>query len=145
MEQGRPAQDAGRPCGVATGTTVAQTGLIAFVGLAAPHLVRQVVKTTHGRLIVLASLMGAVLLTSTEILARGLMAPQELPVKKLAGGLVVGHFLMRCFVHGAWQRSQHFFQFSTDRRQYRHPAIKTSGRLGKPRVLQVAEKGLKSC
>jgi iron complex transport system permease protein len=39
---------------LATGTAVAQTGLIAFVGLAAPHLVRSiVVKTTHGRLIVL--------------------------------------------------------------------------------------------
>ena len=36
---------------LATGTAVAQTGLIAFVGLAAPHLVRSVVKTTHGRLI----------------------------------------------------------------------------------------------
>ena len=46
---------------LATGTAVAQTGLIAFVGLAALHLVRSVVKTTHGRLIGLASLMGAVL------------------------------------------------------------------------------------
>ncbi|MFZ3221146.1 MAG: iron chelate uptake ABC transporter family permease subunit, partial [Rhodoferax sp.] len=35
---------------LATGTAVAQTGLIAFVGLAAPHLVRSVVKTTHGQL-----------------------------------------------------------------------------------------------
>ncbi|RYY51791.1 MAG: iron ABC transporter permease, partial [Comamonadaceae bacterium] len=38
---------------LATGTAVAQTGLIAFVGLAAPHLVRSVVKTTHAGLIVL--------------------------------------------------------------------------------------------
>ena len=72
---------------LATGTAVAQTGLIAFVGLAAPHLVRSVVKTTHGRLIGLASLMGAVLLTTADILARGLMAPQELPVGVLTAVL----------------------------------------------------------
>ncbi len=72
---------------LATGTAVAQTGLIAFVGLAAPHLVRSVVKTTHGRLIVLSSLMGAVLLVAADILARWLMAPQELPVGVLTAVL----------------------------------------------------------
>ena len=72
---------------LATGAAVAQTGLIAFVGLAAPHLVRSVVKTTHGRLTLLASLMGAVLLTSADILARGLVAPQELPVGVLTAVL----------------------------------------------------------
>ena len=35
---------------LATGTAVAQTGLIAFVGLAAPHLVRAAVSVPHGRL-----------------------------------------------------------------------------------------------
>ncbi len=78
---------------LATGTAVAQTGLIAFVGLAAPHLVRSVTKTTHGRLIVLSSLMGAVLLTSADILARGLIAPQELPVGVLTAILGGGYLL----------------------------------------------------
>lgn len=72
---------------LATGTAVAQTGLIAFVGLAAPHLVRSVVKTTHGRLIVLASLMGAVLLMAADTLSRWLIAPQELPVGVLTAVL----------------------------------------------------------
>jgi iron complex transport system permease protein len=78
---------------LATGTAVAQTGLIAFVGLAAPHLVRSVVKTTHGRLIGLASLMGAVLLTAADILARWLVAPQELPVGVLTAVLGGGYLL----------------------------------------------------
>ena len=78
---------------LATGTSVAQTGLIAFVGLAAPHLVRSVVKTTHGRLIVLSSLMGAVLLTAADILARWLIAPQELPVGVLTAVLGGGYLL----------------------------------------------------
>ncbi len=72
---------------LATGTAVAQTGLIAFVGLAAPHLVRSVVKTTHDKLILLSSLMGGVLLLAADTLARGLIAPQELPVGVLTAVL----------------------------------------------------------
>lgn len=78
---------------MATGTAVAQTGLIAFVGLAAPHLVRSVVKTTHGKLIMLSSLMGATLLTAADILARWLIAPQELPVGVLTAVLGGGYLL----------------------------------------------------
>ncbi len=78
---------------LATGTAVAQTGLIAFVGLAAPHLVRSVIKTTHGRLIVLSSLTGAVLLTAADILARGVITPQELPVGVLTAVLGGGYLL----------------------------------------------------
>jgi iron complex transport system permease protein len=76
-----------------TGTAVAQTGLVAFVGLAAPHLVRSVVKTTHGRLIVLSSLVGAVLLSAADILSRWLIAPQELPVGVLTAVLGGGYLL----------------------------------------------------
>ena len=72
---------------LATGSAVAQTGLIAFVGLAAPHLVRSVVKTTHGRLIVLSTAMGGLLLMAADLLARWLVAPQELPVGVLTAVL----------------------------------------------------------
>ncbi len=78
---------------LATGTAVAQTGLIGFVGLAAPHLVRSVTKTTHGRLIILSSLMGGVLLMAADTLARGLLAPQELPVGVLTAVLGGGYLL----------------------------------------------------
>jgi len=78
---------------LATGTAVAQTGLIAFVGLAAPHLVRSVAKTTHGRLILLSSLMGGVLLMAADMLARWLIAPQELPVGVLTAMLGGGYLL----------------------------------------------------
>lgn len=72
---------------LATGTAVAQTGLIAFVGLAAPHLVRSAVKTTHARLIVLSTAMGGLLLMAADQLARWLIAPQELPVGVLTAVL----------------------------------------------------------
>ncbi len=78
---------------LATGAAVAQTGLIAFVGLAAPHLVRSIVKTTHGRLLVLSSLMGAVLLMAADILARWVIAPQELPVGVLTA-VMGGSYLL---------------------------------------------------
>jgi iron complex transport system permease protein len=72
---------------LATGAAVAQTGLIAFVGLAAPHLVRSIAPTPNGRLIVLASLMGGLLLMTADVLARWLVAPQELPVGVLTAVL----------------------------------------------------------
>jgi iron complex transport system permease protein len=78
---------------LATGTAVAQTGLIAFVGLAAPHLVRSVVKGTHSRLMLLASLMGGALLMAADLLARWFIAPQELPVGVLTAVLGGGYLL----------------------------------------------------
>lgn len=78
---------------LATGTAVAQTGLIAFVGLAAPHLVRAMVKVSHRWQVVLASLMGAVLLSVADQLARWLIAPQELPVGVLTAVLGGGYLL----------------------------------------------------
>ncbi len=78
---------------LATGTAVAQTGLIAFVGLAAPHVVRSLVKVAHGRLVFLSSLMGGTLLMAADLLARGAMAPQELPVGVLTAVLGGGYLL----------------------------------------------------
>ncbi len=72
---------------LATGAAVAQIGLIAFVGLASPHLVRSIVKTTHARLLVLSALMGGLLLMAADVLARWVIAPQELPVGVLTAVL----------------------------------------------------------
>ncbi len=78
---------------LASGTAVAQTGLIAFVGLAAPHLVRSLVRAAHAWLLLLSSLMGGVLLMAADLLARGLIAPQELPVGVLTAVLGGGYLL----------------------------------------------------
>jgi len=78
---------------LATGAAVAQTGLIAFVGLAAPHVVRAIVTTRYAWLLVLASLMGALLLSLADLLSRGLVAPQELPVGVLTA-ILGGGYLM---------------------------------------------------
>lgn len=65
---------------LATGSAVAQCGLVAFVGLVAPHLVRRAVTVTHGALIALAALAGGVLLLAADVAARSVVVPQELPV-----------------------------------------------------------------
>jgi iron complex transport system permease protein len=78
---------------LATGTAVAHTGLIAFVGLAAPHLVRAIVNVRYAWLLPLASLMGALLLSLADLFARGLIAPQELPVGVLTA-ILGGGYLM---------------------------------------------------
>ena len=72
---------------LATGTAVAQTGLIGFVGLVAPHLVRGLARSTHGPLLVLSALAGGLLLMAADIAARVLIAPQELPVGVLTAVL----------------------------------------------------------
>jgi len=78
---------------LATGAAVAQTGLVAFVGLAAPHLVRSWVVVSYKWLVLLASLMGAVLLLAADLLARWLLSPQEMPVGVLTAVLGGGYLL----------------------------------------------------
>ena len=78
---------------LATGAAVAQVGLIAFIGLVAPHLVRAAVKPTHRWLLLLAALTGGVLLLAADVLARWLLAPQELPVGVLTAVLGGGYLL----------------------------------------------------
>jgi len=78
---------------LATGAAVAQVGLVAFVGLVAPHLVRGIVKPTHGWLVFLAALMGGALLLAADVLARWLLAPQELPVGGVTALLGGGYLL----------------------------------------------------
>jgi iron complex transport system permease protein len=81
-----------------TGAAVAQVGLVAFVGLAAPHVVRRLVVVSHGALLALSALAGGLLLLAADVVARSVLAPQELPVGVLTaagGGIVLLHLLRR--------------------------------------------------
>jgi iron complex transport system permease protein len=75
---------------LATGAAVAQAGIVAFVGLVAPHLVRALCPLRHGWLLVLSALAGGALLLAADVIARLVIRPQELPaglVTALLGGL----------------------------------------------------------
>jgi len=65
---------------LATGCAVAQTGLVAFVGLAAPHLVRKFSGGRQRIQLLFSCLGGGILLLSSDLLARTLFAPIEIPV-----------------------------------------------------------------
>lgn len=63
-----------------TGTLVAATGAIGFVGLIVPHAVRSVLGVRHARLLPASFFAGAVLLVWADLIARTLLPAQELPV-----------------------------------------------------------------
>jgi iron complex transport system permease protein len=82
---------------LATGAAVAHIGLVAFVGLAAPHLVRSLVRCTHAWRLLLSALMGGALLVLADVTARVLLAPQELPVGVLTAVLGGGYLLWHVY------------------------------------------------
>jgi iron complex transport system permease protein len=60
---------------------VAVAGPIGFIALIAPHMVRALLRTTDARQVLpISALVGAVLLTSADLLAREIFSPAELPV-----------------------------------------------------------------
>lgn len=61
------------------GVAVAVSGVVAFVGLIVPHLVRLLIGPDHRYLIPGSALLGAVLLLLADTGARTLMSPAELP------------------------------------------------------------------
>jgi len=65
---------------LATGTAVALTGPIGFIGLIVPHIVRLAIGPDHRWLIPACALGGATLLVLADLLARTLAAPAEIPV-----------------------------------------------------------------
>jgi iron complex transport system permease protein len=65
---------------VAVAAGVAFTGLIGFVGLVVPHLMRLACGSDHRIVLPGAALLGAALLVIADLLARSLAAPAELPV-----------------------------------------------------------------
>lgn len=65
---------------VLASVTVSLTGVIGFIGLIVPHLVRLLVGADHRRLVVPVALGGALLLVLADTCARTLAAPAEIPV-----------------------------------------------------------------
>ncbi|WP_439676739.1 FecCD family ABC transporter permease [Embleya sp. MST-111070] len=65
---------------LATASAVAISGLIGFVGIVVPHLVRRFVGGSYRRVLPMSLLCGATFLVLTDVLARTLTAPGELPI-----------------------------------------------------------------
>ena len=78
---------------LATGFAVAQTGLIAFVGLAAPHLVRHLSGGRQRAQLLLSTISGGILLLGSDLLAKSIFAPLEIPVGIVTAVLGGGYLL----------------------------------------------------
>jgi iron complex transport system permease protein len=76
-----------------TAMAVSQAGLIAFVGLVSPHLVRRYAPASHGYHTLASAGVGGCLLLGADVLSRLILAPQELPVGVLTALLGGGYLL----------------------------------------------------
>jgi iron complex transport system permease protein len=65
---------------ILTGAAVALTGAVGFVDLIAPHLARKIVGAKHQYVIPMAVILGGSLLVVTDLIARTILSPTELPV-----------------------------------------------------------------
>ncbi|MDY6992488.1 MAG: iron ABC transporter permease [Pseudomonadota bacterium] len=85
------------------GTSVAVAGVIGFVGLVVPHLLRLLIGPDHRRLLPATILLGASLLLAADGLARRVLAPAELPI-----GIVTALLGAPFFLGLLWQQRRHY-------------------------------------
>jgi iron complex transport system permease protein len=79
---------------LATSVSVTTVGVIGFIGLVVPHLIRIVAGSDHRIVVPASALAGGVLLVIADTLARTLLAPRQLPVGALTAALGVPLFLI---------------------------------------------------
>ncbi|WP_096087378.1 FecCD family ABC transporter permease [Agaribacterium haliotis] len=91
---------------IIVGSAVAISGVIMFIGLVVPHLIRLICGPDHKKLLPLSMLLGASLLTLADLAARQLIAPAELPIGVLMS-VVGGPFFIVLLLR---QRKQLLFQ-----------------------------------
>ena len=77
----------------AVGAGVALSGIIGFVGLVVPHLVRLLFGVSHRILIPGSALLGACLMISADLVSRIVIIPSELPVGLVTSALGAPFFL----------------------------------------------------
>jgi iron complex transport system permease protein len=78
---------------LAVGITVAICGIISFVGLIIPHVSRLLVGSKHRNSLIVSAVLGAVLLTSADLVARTIIRPAELPIGILTSLLGAPFFM----------------------------------------------------
>ena len=75
-----------------TSVLVSLTGVIGFVGLVVPHIIRFSIGGDNRRLLPLCALGGALFLVIVDIAARTIIAPQEAPIGIVTGGVGGAYF-----------------------------------------------------
>lgn len=80
-------------CAVLTGAAVAFSGIISFVGLMIPHVVRLALGGDYRRVLPLSALVGAIFLVFADMVARIIIPPLDMPIGIITG-LVGGVFFI---------------------------------------------------
>jgi iron complex transport system permease protein len=88
---------------LAVGASVAVTGIITFVGLVVPHLLRLLMGPDHRRLLPSSALLGAILLLASDLVARTIVAPAELPIGILTALIGAPFFLWLLLRDRKWR------------------------------------------
>lgn len=76
-----------------SGASIAVGGAIGFVGLICPHLTRRLVGPQHERVIPVAALSGAVLLSLSDLISRTVVQPGEIPLGIVVSVIGAPYFL----------------------------------------------------
>ena len=84
---------------LAASSSVAVSGIIGFVGLMVPHMVRMVVGPDYRFLIPISVLSGSLFLVLTDTLARTLLKPMEIPVGIITACLGGPFFLYILYIY----------------------------------------------
>ncbi|OXM53183.1 iron ABC transporter permease [Amycolatopsis alba] len=84
--------------GILAAAAVSAIGVVAFVGLVAPHLARSLVGGRHGRVLPVAAALGALLVSVADTLGRTVIAPAQIPA-----GLVIAMVGTPYFVLVLWK------------------------------------------
>lgn len=79
---------------VIIGFVVYSSGMIGFVGLVIPHIVRMIFGTDHRRLVPLCALVGAIYLIWADVLCRIIIPKTELPI-----GILTSMIGAPCFIY----------------------------------------------
>lgn len=76
-----------------TASAIAAAGMIAFVGLVAPHAARALVGRRHVRVLPVSVLLGAVLVCSADLLGRTVIAPAQIGAGLVSALIGTPYFL----------------------------------------------------
>lgn len=89
---------------LASSCAVCSGGIISFAGFISPHIARKLFSCRHKKLIPLSMLTGATVLLISDLFARTLLAPQEIPVGIITALLGVPFFITALQKNSSWKQ-----------------------------------------
>lgn len=85
-----------------TGICISVSGTIGFVGMVCPHFTRLLVGSDHRRVLPVSAMLGGLLVIWTDVIARTIIAPEELPIGILTA-VLGGPFFIILLKKGGWR------------------------------------------